>query len=206
MTADVHSFERTRPRLFAVARRVLGNEAGADDVVQDAWLRWQRSDRSAVRDPAAFLVTTATRLALTVGQSAPVRREIACAPDTIDAVDHDADPAFGAERRAVVEQALSTVLESLSPSERAVYVLREAFDYPHERIAAALGLSEANARQLVARARRHVAGERRRAVSAEERCRLAEVFFAAAQTGDLAALERHLAAGIDGGSRVRIAA
>jgi RNA polymerase sigma-70 factor (ECF subfamily) len=211
--ADAISFMRARPRLVGVARRVLGNAADADDVVQDAWMRWQKTDRSTVRDPAAFLATTTMRLALNVGQSARVRRETAFAPQLVDAVDPDADPALGAEQRQVLEQALRTVLESLSPSERGVYVLREAFDYPHRRIAKALGLTEANARQLVTRARHHVSREPGRPVNAEEHRRLVEVFVAAEQTGDLAALEQHLAAGIagsadrlEGGSRVRVAA
>jgi len=201
--ADTISFERARPRLVNVARRVLGNPADADDVVQDAWMRWLHTDRSAVRDPAAFLVTTTTRLALNHGQSARVRREMTVAPSLVDAVDADADPAAGTEQRDAVELALRTVLESLSPSERGVYVLREAFDYPHRKIASALGLTEANARQLVARARRHVSGGRRWDVNARELRRLVELFVAAAQTGDLAALERFLA---EGDSDVRIAA
>ena len=121
-------------------------------------MRWQESDAAAVRDPAAFLATTTTRLALNVGQSARVRRETDCAPRLVEAVDSGADPVLGAEQREALERALRTVLETLSPTERAVYVLREAFDYPHRRIAEALGLSEANARQLVTRARRHIVG------------------------------------------------
>jgi RNA polymerase sigma-70 factor, ECF subfamily len=201
-SADTISFERARPRLVSVARRVLGNPADADDVVQDAWLRWLHTDRSAVRDPAAFLVTTTTRLALNLGQSARMRREAVCAPQLVEAVDADADPALGSEQRHAVEEALRTVLESLSPSERGVYILREGFEYPHRRIAEALGLTEANARQLGARARRHVSGGRRFPVGAEHR-RLVELFMAAARTGDLTALERFLA---EGDADVRIAA
>ncbi len=158
LDADTVSFVHARPRLFGIARRVLGSAAEADDVVQEAWIRWQESDRSVVRDPAAFLATTTTRLALNVGQSARVRHETDFGPRLVDVVDPAADPVLGAERREALEVALRTVLERLSATERAVYVLREAFDYPHRRIAEVVGLSEANARQLVTRARRRIAG------------------------------------------------
>jgi RNA polymerase sigma-70 factor, ECF subfamily len=203
---DADSFVRARPRLLSVARRVLANPADADDVVQEAWMRWQDADRSAVLDPLAFLATTTRRLAINVGQSAHARRETAFAQQPGDTADFDADPALGAERRHAVELALRAVLESLSPTERAVYLLREAFDYPHRRIADALGLSEANARQLAARARGRVAGEERRGpvLEAEHR-RLVDAFLAAAETGDLDGLERLLAAGIED-AHVRLAA
>lgn len=191
--ADALSFAHARPRLFGIARRVLGSAADADDVVQEAWIRWQESDRSAVRDPAAFLATTTTRLALNVGQSARVRRETDVDPRLVDVVDPAADPVVGAEQREALALALTTVLERLSPVERAVYVLREAFEYPHRRIAAAVGLSEANARQLVTRARRRIAGEPRWTVDEGELTRLVDAFIAAARSGDLAGLEHLLA-------------
>jgi RNA polymerase sigma-70 factor (ECF subfamily) len=190
--ADTASFVHARPRLFGIARRVLGSAAEADDIVQETWIRWQESDRSRVRDPAAFLATTTTRLALNVGQSARARRETDFGERLFDLADPGGDPAQGAERREALGQALWTVLATLSPSERAVYVLREAFEYPHRRIAKTLGLSDANARQLVTRARRHVAGAPRRPVDAAEHERLVEAFLAAAQTGDLARLEHLL--------------
>jgi RNA polymerase sigma-70 factor (ECF subfamily) len=190
---DVESFEGVRPRLFGIARRVLGNEAEADDVVQDAWLRWQGTDRSQVRDPVAFLATMTARLALTVGQSARVRREIATGPLLVETADLGADPSLDAEQAEALELALLTLLEKLTPAERAAYVLREAFDYPHRRIAEVLRLSEANARQLVTRARRRLSGERRRPAAAGEHRRLLDAFVAAAQTGDLAPLEQVLA-------------
>lgn len=190
---DVESFEGVRPRLFGIARRVLGNEAEADDVVQDAWLRWQGTDRSRVRDPVAFLTTMTARLALTVGQSARVRREIATGPLLVETADLGADPSLDAEQAEALELALLTLLEKLTPAERAAYVLREAFDYPHRRIAEVLRLSEANARQLVTRARRRLSGERRRPAAADEHRRLLDAFVAAAQTGDLAPLEQVLA-------------
>lgn len=193
---DAASFQVVRSRLFGIAYRVLGSANDADDVVQDAWIRWQGTDRGEIRDPAGFLITMTTRLALTVGQSARVRHEISSGPLELDAVDLGDDPARVAEQDEALERALLTLLQTLSAAERAAYVLREAFDYPHRRIAEVLDLSEANARQVVTRARVRVRGERRRMVDAAEHRCLVDTFAAAAQTGDLASLERLLAAAI----------
>jgi RNA polymerase sigma-70 factor (ECF subfamily) len=193
--ADAESFADVRPRLFGIARRVLGNASDADDVVQDAWIRWQGTDRSQVRDPVGFLVTTTSRLALTAGQSARARHEIAVAPLQLDAIDLGADPLRYAERGDALEHALLALLEKLSATERAVYILREGFDYPHRRVAEVLGLSEANARQLVTRARARLGGERRRRADAAEHRRLVDAFVAATESGELVALERLLAGG-----------
>jgi RNA polymerase sigma-70 factor (ECF subfamily) len=203
--ADAASFLRARPRLLRIARRVLVNRADADDVVQDAWLRWQETDRDRVRDPAAFLATTTTRLALNVGQSARARHEAPVGPWPVDAIDHSADPPRAAERAAAVEPALWMLLERLSPTERAVYLLREAFAYPHRRIAHVLELSEANVRQIVTRARRHLSDDARREVDATVHQRLVDTFLAAARTGELAALEQLLADAIEP-ARPRLAA
>ena len=192
LDTDTVSFVHARPRLFGIARRVLGSAAEADDVVQEAWIRWQESDRSVVRDPAAFLATTTTRLALNVGQSARVRHETDFGPRLFDVVDPTADLVLGVQRREALEFALATVLERLSATERAVYVLREAFDYPHRRIAEVVGLSEANARQLVTRARRRIAGAARFTVDPVELARLVDAFVAAQQRGALAELEQTL--------------
>ena len=194
---DAASFQVVRPRLFGIAYRVLGSANDADDVVQDAWIRWQGTDRGEIRDPVGFLITMTTRLALTVGQSARVRHEISSGPLELDAVDLGDDPSRVAEQDDALESALLTLLEKLSATERAAYVLREAFDYPHRRIGDVLGLSEVNARQVVTRARVRLRGERRRMVddAAAHRC-LRDTFAAAAQTGDLASLERLLAAAI----------
>jgi RNA polymerase sigma-70 factor (ECF subfamily) len=193
---DAASFHVVRPRLFGIAYRVLGSASEADDVVQDAWIRWQGTDRGKIRDPTAFLVTTTARLALTVGHSARARHEIYGGPLECDAVDLGDDPSRLAEQAEALELALRALLEKLSATERAAYVLREAFDYPHRRIAEALGLSEANARQLVSRARGRLRGERRRHVGAAEHRRLLDSFVAAAQTGDLGSLEGLLVADI----------
>lgn len=204
--AHVASFEAVRPRLFGIAYRTLDSAPDADDVVQDAWIRWQGTDRNEVRDAAAFLATTTKRLALNVAQSARVRRETSNDPWDREPVDVQADPTLGAERREALELAVRTLMEKLSPSERAAYLLREAFDYPYRQIAHVLATSEANARQLVARARLHLAGESRRRVSALERQRFLDVFVDAAQTGDLTTLEGVLAAHVVTSSPAAIAA
>ena len=203
---DAASFEAVRPRLFGIAYRTLESAADADDVVQDAWIRWQRTDRDQVRDAAAFLATTTKRLALNVAQSAHARRETCIQPWHPEQVDAHADPTLGAERREALELALLTLAEKLSPTERAAYVLREAFDYPYRQIADVLATSEANARQIVARARLHLAGEPRRQVSAAELQRFTDAFVDAARTGELMTLEQLLAADVDTSSPVAIAA
>jgi RNA polymerase sigma-70 factor, ECF subfamily len=191
--ADAASFAHARPRLLKIARRVLVNPADADDVVQDAWVRWQETDRGRVRDPTAFLTTTATRLALNVGQSARARHEVPVGSWAADTIDPRVDPSRGAEQSEALALAVRRLLERLSPAERAVYVLREAFAYPHRRIAQLLELDEANVRQILTRARRHVSGDARWALDASTHKRLLGAFLAAAQTGELAALERLLA-------------
>jgi RNA polymerase sigma-70 factor (ECF subfamily) len=213
--ADAALFQTTRPRLFGIAYRVLGSASEADDVVQETWIRWQGTDRSKVRDAAAFLATTTTRLAINVTQSARARRETYIGPRLVDSVDAAANPSLDAEQSAALESAVLMLLQKLPPAERAAYVLREAFDYPYGHISQVLALSEANARQLVTRARRRLRGEHRRPVGATEHERLLDAFVAAAQTGDLATLEQALAAGavvpatrppVRGGSVVRVAA
>jgi RNA polymerase sigma-70 factor, ECF subfamily len=205
-TAHVASFEAVRPRLLGIACRTLEGTADADDVVQDAWIRWQGTDRTEVRDDAAFLATTTKRLALNVAQSARVRRETPVDPWDSEPVDVRADPALGAERREALELAMRLLMEKLSAGERAAYLLREAFDYPYRRISDVLATSEANARQLVTRARLRLAGESRRQVSAAEQQLLTDAFVDAAQTGDLTTLEQLLAAHVVASSPAAMAA
>jgi RNA polymerase sigma-70 factor, ECF subfamily len=197
--ADAASFQSVRPRLFGIAYRVLGRASEAEDVVQDAWIRWHDTDRTKVRDPAAFLATTTTRLAINVTQSACARRETHIESQLVDSVDAGANPALGAEQGEALELAVRILLEKLYPAERAVYLLREAFDYPYRQISQVLALSEANARQLAARARRRLSGELRRPVAAPEQQALLDAFVAAAQTGDLATLEHLLTADVAAG-------
>jgi RNA polymerase sigma-70 factor, ECF subfamily len=188
------SFHALRPRLFRIACRVLGSASDADDVVQDTWIRWQGTDRSRVRDATGFLVTATTRLAITVGQSAHVRRETSVGLQSREPVDTGADPSAGLERCEALELAVRTLLEKLSPTERAVYVLREAFDYPYLDISELLVVSEVNARQLLTRARRRLACGDRMPVGPDEHRRLLDAFVAAARTGAMAALEQVLTA------------
>jgi RNA polymerase sigma-70 factor, ECF subfamily len=156
MTA-LDSFQSVRPRLYGIANRVTGSAAEADDVVQDAWIRWQSTDRSVVRDAPAFLATSTARLAINVTQSARARRETHLGPAAPEPVDASADPAIAAERAETVELALRTLAEKLGPAERTAFVMREAFEYPYREISQVVGVSEANARQLVTRARQRLA-------------------------------------------------
>jgi len=182
------AFMSVRPRLFGIAYRMLGSATDAEDIVQDAWVRWQTADRSGVRDAVAFLVTMATRLAINVMQSARSRRETPVAPWLPETVDTSADPGLGAERGEALELGVLVLLERLSPAERTAYILREAFDYAYRDIANVLRLEEANARQMVTRARRRVANGRRMPASSTEHRRLLDSFIAAAQRGQIAAL------------------
>ncbi|MFG3108076.1 RNA polymerase sigma-70 factor [Streptomyces tendae] len=206
-------FLSARPQLFGIAYRVLGSAAEAEDIVQETWLRWQSTDRSKVHEPTAFLTTVATRLAINVAQSARVRRESYVGPWLPEPVDTTQDPHLGAERAEALEMAVLLLLEKLNPVERTAYVLREAFDYPYGRIAEILETSEANTRQLVSRGRKHLAAERKEAVTPTAHRRLLEVFLSAARTGDLAGLEDVLTAdvvsytdgnGIRGASRIPV--
>jgi len=191
MTA-VETFQEHRGRLFGIAYRMLGTVAEAEDVVQDAWLRWQRVDHDEVREPAAFLATVVTRLSLTALDSARVRRETYVGPWLPEPVATD-DPALDAEHGESLSLAVLLLLERLTPAERAAYVLHEAFDYPFRQVAEVLEISEANARKLASRAREHLDRERGVTVSPAERDRLLGAFLAAAQRGDLEQLESLLA-------------
>lgn len=186
-------FMAARPQLFGIAYRILGTAAEAEDVVQDAWLRWQKTDRTEVKEPAAFLATVTARLAINVAQSARMRRESYTGPWLPEPVDTTADPQLGAERAEALDMAVLLLLEKLNPVERAAYVLREAFDYPYKRIAEILETNEAHTRQLVTRARKHMAAERKEPVSSTAHKRLLEVFLDAARTGSLSGLENVLA-------------
>ena len=192
--ADVATFEAVRPRLFGVAHRVLGGAAEAEDVVQDTWIRWHATDRAEVRNAAAFLTTATARLGLNVLDSARARHEVTSGAWLPESIDLTADPATGVARDEALEQAVRMLVEKLSPTERAVFVLREAFDYSYREIADILELSETNARQLAVRARTRLISERRRPVRRGEHRRLLAAFSAASRTGDLAQLEHLLAA------------
>jgi len=200
-------FEATRGRLFGIAYRMLGSAAEAEDVVQETWVRWQLCDRTAVREPAAFLATTTTRLAINVLHSARVRRETYIGPWLPSPVDTSNDPTLGAERQEALSIATMMLMERLSPTERAAFVLRTAFDYPYMRIAEILETTPTAARQLVSRAGKHMrAGGTHPAAPAAHR-RFFEAFLRAARSGDAGALEALLAEDAasytDGGGVVR---
>jgi RNA polymerase sigma factor (sigma-70 family) len=150
------AFLSVRSRLLSIACRMLGSAADAEDVVQDVWVRWQAADRTLVRNAAAFLATTATRLAINLMQSARSRREMYAGSRLPEPPDVSDDPCVSAERSEALTFGVR-VLERLTPTQRAAYVLREAFDYAYRDIATILRLKESNARQLVTRARKRVA-------------------------------------------------
>jgi RNA polymerase sigma-70 factor (TIGR02957 family) len=203
------AFAPVRPRLFGIAYRMLGSATEAEDVVQDVWLRWQSTNRGAVENPPAYLATTTTRLCINLVQSAHARRETYIGTWLPEPVDTTSDPRIGAERGEALKLAVLILLEKLSPTERAAYVLREAFDYPYRQIADILQMEEASVRQLVSRARKHIADGRRTPVSSDEQRRLLEAFIAAAQKADMAGLEGLFAEDVvstsDGGGIVRAA-
>jgi len=184
------TFRTQRRRLFGIAYRVLGSAADAEDVLQDAWLRWQAVDLSVVVEPAALLTTITTRLSINALQAAHKRREVYVGPWLPEPVDTNADPRLGAEQGQALSLAVLTLLEKLSPTQRAAYVLREAFDYPYERIAEIVETSEDNVRQLVSRAKKQLDGGKRQEVGRAEQQRLLEAFVRAAQLGDTSALEQ----------------
>jgi len=190
------AFLSARSRLFGIAYRMLHSAAEAEDIVQDVWVRWQTADRSLVRDAAAFLATTATRLAINAMQSARSRRETAVEPWLPEPVDTSANPDLRAERGEALQLGVLAMLEKLSSTERAAYILREAFDYPYRDIARILRLVEANARQVVTRARQHIAGGRRMPAGSTGQRRLLDSFIAAARHGDVASLEGLLASDV----------
>jgi RNA polymerase sigma-70 factor (ECF subfamily) len=192
-------FEEHRPVLMGVAYRMLGRVADAEDVVQDAWLRWSGADRSAVREPRGYLVRVTTRLAIDRLRQIRARGESYIGPWLPEPLVTDfADTVPDAAERAVLADSVSlavlVVLESLSPLERAVFVLREAFGHPYGEIAAVLDRDEAAVRQLAARARKHVEERRPRyEVDPVQRRDLTERFLTAAAGGDLKGLMSLLA-------------
>ncbi|MFJ6570214.1 RNA polymerase sigma-70 factor [Streptomyces sp. NPDC091292] len=212
-SAPADEFEPLRPRLFGLAYRMLGSADEAEDAVQDAYLRWHGADRAAIERPAAWLATVVTRLCLNRLTSARARRERYAGPwlpEPVLTSDGTLGPLDSAERRDAVSTALLVLLERLTPTERAVYVLREAFAYGHREIADVLGIEAANSRQLYRRAAARIAvPEPRFEATPEQRRRLVGAFVTAAREGDLAGLEKLLASDVtwwgDGGGRVTAA-
>ena len=191
-----------RPVGIAVAYRMLGSLSEAEDIVQEAFLRLHHTlaDGERIEAPRAYLSTVVIRLCINHLRAARTRREtyVEALPEPLigepGAADAGGDPAGHAEMADSLSLAFLVLLESLSPEQRAAFLLRDVFDYPYDQIAAIVATSEDNARQLVVRARRHVEQRRPRfEPSRERRERLARRFFAAAQHGDLGALEELLA-------------
>jgi RNA polymerase sigma-70 factor (TIGR02957 family) len=214
-TAALDEFQEQRQRLFGIAYRMLGSATDAEDVLQDAWLRWQAVDHSGVADPRPFLARMVTNLCLTELTSARARREVYVGPWLPEPVitgvgaHGDLGPLDDAVQRESVSFALLAVLERLSPAERAAYVLREAFAYSSREVADLIGTTEANARQLHSRARRRVTVAQSRQVSIAHWQDLIARFLVAARDGDVGGLEALLAADVvsraDGGGIVNAA-
>jgi RNA polymerase sigma factor (sigma-70 family) len=198
VAAYVADFQGARPRLFGIAYRMLGRAADAEDIVQDVWLRWQGTDRTQVRDRIAFLVTITTRVTLNATSSARARHEVLVDRWLPEELPSSEDPSLATERSADIEHAVLLLLQRLTPTERAVFVLREAFAYPFRDIADRLGISETNARQLCHRARARLAGPRHEhePVSRADQDRLLRSFLDAAQNGAMSHLERLLTADV----------
>ncbi|MYS90491.1 MULTISPECIES: RNA polymerase sigma-70 factor [Streptomyces] len=207
---DVDRFEAARPRLEAIAYRLLGSASEAEDAVQETFLRWQAADVDRVEIPEAWLTKVLTNLCLNQLTSARARRETYVGqwlPEPVLAGDPMLGPADTAEQRESVSFAVLALLERLSPTERAVYVLREAFDYPHREIAEILDITEAASQQILHRAKKHVAdGKARTQVDEAAARRIVDEFLAAATSGRTEPLVRLLTQDAisvgDGGGKV----
>jgi RNA polymerase sigma-70 factor (ECF subfamily) len=207
---DTDVFEAHRAMMFGVAYRMLGTIADAEDAVQDAWLRWSAAPRTDVADPRGYLARTITNTALNRLRSVRARREAYIGPWLPEPMLTDAGPdaAERAELAESVSVAMLVVLESLTPEERAVFVLREVFGFGHAEIADALGRSAAAVRQLAHRAREHVQARRPRFdVDWHQQREVTERFLAAAAGGDIDGLMAVLAPDVtlltDGGGKAR---
>ncbi|PXX54776.1 RNA polymerase ECF family sigma subunit [Nocardia tenerifensis] len=207
-TATVARFEASRSRLASLAYRLLGSAADAEDTVQDAFLRWQAADREYIEVPEAWLTKVVTNLALDRLRSAKVQRERAVGawmPEPLLDGDPMLGPADTAEQRESVTLAVLTLMERLSPVERAVYVLHEAFAYTHAEIAGMLGITESASQQHNSRARRRIAMARNTFDTDEASTRrIVEAFVAAASSGrteNLVALLTDDATGVSDGVR-----
>ena len=210
MTDRDRLLDELRPLAFSVAYRMLGSVSEAEDIAQEALLRTHQAldGEEAIASPRAFVTTVSTRLAIDELRSARARRELYVGdwlpePIVTDAAD---DPARQAETADSISMAMLLLLESLSPEERAAFLLHDAFDYPYRDIAPIVGKSETNVRQLASRARRHISENRPRfQTTREHQDELARRFFQAADSGDLGELEALLADDVvltgDGGGK-----
>lgn len=207
---DIDLFERSRGRLEAIAYRLLGSATDAEDAVQDTFLRWHGADRDRIESPEAWLTKVLTNVCLNQLGSARVRRERYIGtwlPEPLLAGDRMLGPDETTEQRESVSLAMLTLMEQLSANERAVYVLREAFGYPHAEIGQILDLTEANCQQLYRRAKQRLALDRtRRTIKAATAHKITEELLAAALSGDPALLIKLLTddamSVADGGGKV----
>lgn len=207
---ELEAFEGFRSRLEAIAYRLLGSAAEAEDAVQEAFLRWEAADRAQIRVPEAWLTRVLTNLCLTQLGSARARREVYVGqwlPEPVLGGDPMLGPEDTAEQRDSVSTAVLVLMERLTPNERAVYVLREAFAYSHAEIAELLDITEVGSQQILHRAKQHLATERSRAVVDQAAARqVVEEFLAAATSGRTEPLIQLLtsdAMGVgDGGGKV----
>jgi RNA polymerase sigma-70 factor (ECF subfamily) len=193
---DLDMFAAHRPNLFALAYRMLGSASDAEDVLQDAYLRYSAAPRAEVRTPKAYLNTIVTRLCLDRLKTARARREQYLGPWLPEPVLTPAkgDPQQVAEQHEAVTLAFLVLLEQLTSTERAVFLLRDVFEYPYPEVAAMLGLSEANCRQLLHRAKTQIAAERPRfSASMAQQQQIVERFLAATERGDVEGLTHLLA-------------
>jgi RNA polymerase sigma-70 factor (TIGR02957 family) len=205
---DQQVFHRHRNLLFSVAYRILGTAADAEDAVQDTWIKWTAADRSQVADPKAYLTRIVSNLALEQLRSTRRKRETYVGPWLPEPILTSGDAAEAVTDAESVSMAMLVVLETLSPLERAVFVLKEVFGFSHAEIAEAVERSEAAVRQAVHRAREHVRARRPRFTADRSRQReVTERFFAAATGGDISALMELLSPDVtlwtDGGGKVR---
>ena len=207
---DPIEFAAQRARLFAIAYRMLGVRADAEDVVQDAWIRWQGADTGGVQSVEAWLVTVVTRLAIDRLRAAIAEREAyegLWLPEPLVAVDHET-PEVQAERASDLSLAYMWLLQRLGPEERAAFLLRQVFDYDYKEVAEQLGKSEAACRQMVGRAGDRVQhGQSRFDIPADTHRQLLQRFVEASASGDKAAVRALLAEDLelvgDGGGKVK---
>ncbi|MFW0788402.1 RNA polymerase sigma-70 factor [Gordonia sp. CPCC 205333] len=207
---SVDPFVDHRSLLFTVAYEMLGSAADAEDIVQEAWLRWSAVDQATISEPRAYLVSIATRQSLNRLRSLARRREDYVGEWLPEPLLTTPDVAEDVELAESVSIAMLTVLETLTPTERAVFVLREVFDLPYDEIATAIGKSTAAVRQIAHRARNHVTARRPRVrVDPAEQRQVTEQFLAAVSGGDMQALLAVLAPDVvlvaDGGGVVNAA-
>jgi RNA polymerase sigma-70 factor, ECF subfamily len=212
---DAKQFEAYRPLLFSIAYRMLGSATEAEDIVQESYVRYQSVSPEKIMSHKAFLTTVITRLCLDHLQSAQVQRETYIGPWLPEPVLTESDESFAPAKQAELHDSLSiaflTLLEDLTPLERAVFLLREVFDYEYEEIARMVGREEAACRQLTSRAKKHLADHRPRyKPSVETHRKMLNQFIQTTQTGDLDGLMQLLSEDVvmwaDGGGKARGAA